>query len=214
MTDGAINSSGVSFSHGGRREERLRGSRPSITGWAVAVAISRARLARLQELVGRFLKVARRLGDVFVLDELAHLIIDGAGEGRRGRRSVGRAGYKGVGLELGDKRLGDDIEAAGGHVGPGRDRTLLRIEGGLPLLRATDFEPADGIVAIGRSLGQPEGIADDLVIALGTGRWYHPEVGVRDPVLGREVTLRPVAHDVEHRGPGDYPVVGLVPIDR
>src|SRR2546425_43609 len=122
MTEGAINSRGVSFSQGGRREERLRGSRSTITGWAVAVAIGRAWLARLQELVGRLLQVAGRLGDVFVLDELAHLIIDGASEGRRRRRSMGRAGYEGVRLELGDKRLGDDVEAAWGHVGPRRDR--------------------------------------------------------------------------------------------
>src|SRR5438445_11292 len=102
MTDGAINSSGVSFSHGGRRKERLRGSRSTITGWAVAVAIGRARLSRLQELVGRFLKVARGLGHVFVLE----------------------------------------------------------------------------------------------------------------PVLGGEVTLCPVAHDVEHCGPRDQPVVRFVPVDR
>src|SRR5436305_8748652 len=213
MTEGAIKSRGVSFSHGGRRMERLRGSRSTITGWAVAVAISRARLSRLQELVGRFLKVARRLGHILVLDELAHLIVDRAGEVRGRRRAVRRAGYERVRLELGDERLGDDIEATGGHVGPGGDRALLRIEGGLTLLRTTDFQPADGIVAIARSLGKPEGIAYDHVLALGSGRWHHAEIGVRDPVLGREVTLGPVTHDVKHRGPGDQSVVGLVPIN-
>src|SRR5947208_1459946 len=104
MTDGAIKSSGVNFSHGGRRKERLRGSRSRITGWAVAVAI-------------------------------------------------------------------------------------------------------------GRSLGQPERVAHDHVLALGSGRGHHPEIGVRDPVLGREVTFGPVTHDVKYRGPGDQSVVGLVPIN-
>src|SRR3982751_3829176 len=104
---------------------------------------SALRLTRLQELVGRFLQVAGRLGHILVLDELAHLIVDRAGEVRGRRRAMRRAGYERIRLELGDKRLSDDIEAAGGDVGPGRDRAFLRMEGGLTLLRTTDFQPAD-----------------------------------------------------------------------
>src|SRR5207302_30083 len=195
MTEGDSSNSGVSFSQVGRRKERLLGSRSTITGWALAVAISRARLSRLQELVGELLQVTGRLGDVLVLQELPHLIVDAVREVRWRGRSVRGTRYQRVGLELRHELLGDRIEEARGHVGPGGDRAFLRVEGSLPLLRAADLEPADRVVAVLGTLGQPERVADDHVLARRSGRGHRSEVRVRHPVLRGEVAFGPVTHD-------------------
>src|SRR5690349_25174659 len=112
-----------------------------MTGGAVAVAISVSPDLRLQEFVRELLQVARGLVDVFVDDELTHLVIDGGSKRIGGRRPMRRAGAERVRLELANELLGDRGEDAGRHVGPSRGRYRRRIEGGLAYFRAADLDP-------------------------------------------------------------------------
>src|SRR6267143_5099385 len=100
MTEGAIIRIGITRSHESGVVERLRGSRSTTTGGAVAVAIS-VSPGLLQEFVGELLQVAGRLVDVLVDHELTHLIVDTRGKRIGGRRAVCRAWDERVGLELG-----------------------------------------------------------------------------------------------------------------
>src|SRR2546423_14197933 len=87
ITEGAIISIGITRSHDSGVMERLRRSRSTPTGGAVAVAIS-VSPGLLQEFVGELLQVAGRLVDVLVDDELAHLIVDPRCERIGGRGPV------------------------------------------------------------------------------------------------------------------------------
>src|ERR1700737_1151325 len=125
ITEGAIIRIGVTRSQEKGVVERLRGSRSTMTGGAVAVAISVSPELRLQEFVRELLQVARRLVDVFVDDELTHLVIDRRGEGTGGGRAMRRAGDERGRLELGDELLGDGVEDTRRDVGARRDGSLL-----------------------------------------------------------------------------------------
>src|SRR5260370_17429100 len=116
---------GITRSQENGVRERLRGSRSTMPGGAVAVAISDSP-GFLQEFVGELLQVAGRLVDVLVLDELPHLVVDARRKRIGSRRTVGRAGDERVRLELGVELLGDAIQDAGGPSAPPRNLALLR----------------------------------------------------------------------------------------
>src|SRR5260370_7963636 len=108
---------GITRSQENGVRERLRGSRSTMTGGAVAVAISDSP-GLLQEFVGELLQVAGRLVDVLVLDELPHLVVDARRKRIGSRRTVARACDKPVRLELADEPLRHGTEDPAPHSQP------------------------------------------------------------------------------------------------
>src|SRR3989442_14159651 len=111
MIEGAMSRNGVSLSH-----EKLRRERPPKGRSLTAVPEVATAKSLLQVLVGQLGDVVETCGDVLLLHELAHLVVEPAGESLGRRRSMRDAGGEGCTLELSHEALRDGVEDAGRHV--------------------------------------------------------------------------------------------------
>src|SRR5262245_35490246 len=129
--------------------EGATSSSSAVAGLGCKVCISR----RLNKLGLHFVGVLLGGHDVEHVGVVGH-------EALFGRRAVDNAGGDLVALEVVDCALLILVVLAQVGVGARRDRALERVEGVLPIFRATDLEPVHHIVAILGALGQPKRVRE------------------------------------------------------